>query len=269
MPENTYEQLEGFKCIELRPLSSNHPKAGLKPGYTTDPNTWHEYPNVPKRYGILTVPNNLLVIDIDHPDEIDSSELKNTFTVQSGGGGFHLYYNKGDIINSDHSPEWGELKGTGHVVGPGVMHESGNEYKVIKNIPIETIFKSDIDSIIKDGPSKQERNLEKPNNQGKHINKSKASDNSDMASTSDDVSDPLHFIKSEQKRKEVSSILNSHAPGHNKRCWLVGWLYSVANLSEREILDLIQNMNRWSDFNLETTKKQVRSVIKSNRNGRR
>ncbi len=243
-----------MKCIQLRPLSWDQPKAGLKPGYTENPEVWFEYPNVPERYGILLEPNNLLVIDIDNPEKVDHNKLKPSFTVKTGGGGYHLYYNKEEDIPSDYTPEWGELKTTGHVVGVGVMHESGKRYSVLKDKPIRDICKDDLNGII-------EKDEEKNNTD-------KNSSSNNYYSRNTKGKGPLGFIKSDSIREDVRDILKDSTAPHNKRVWMVGWLYSAAGLNEREIYDLIHKTNQWKDFDPSITRKQIESVISSSRNGR-
>jgi len=252
-----FQQLYGIKCIQLRPLSWDQPKAGLKPNYTENPAVWYDYPRVPQRYGVLLEPNNLLVVDIDHPDKIDHNKLKSTFTVKTGGGGYHLYYKLDvDGMTSDYTPDWGELKTTGHVVGPDVMHESGNKYEVVKDISIKNITKKDLvpvcgEDILKDDED-ETRNDDNASNTKHDYNKD----------------DPLGFVKSDKIRKDIRDALKSPGAPHNKRVWAVGWMYSVAGLNESEIYNIVSQINRWSDFDRETTKNQIKSVINSSRNGR-
>lgn len=137
-------QLLDFFCIELKPLSHKRPKGALCKNYTKDRSVWFKYPDVPERYGVLLEVNNLLVIDIDKPELISIDAFPPTFTVQTGSGGFHLYYKNRYNIQLDHSPKWGEIKTNGHVVGINVQHENGNYYQVFRNIGINVLKPADL-----------------------------------------------------------------------------------------------------------------------------
>lgn len=139
-----HKALDDLFCIELKPLNHcSNGKGALCRNYTTDESVWFKYPDVPERYGILLTANNLLIVDIDKPNLINWKIFKSTFTVKTGSGGYHLYYKNPMKLTSNHSWEYGEIKTSGHVVGPDVLHCSGNHYKVINNIGIQSIFQND------------------------------------------------------------------------------------------------------------------------------
>lgn len=147
-----YSQLHEFYCIELRELTQERPKGAKCRNYTKDKTCWFRYPYVPNRYGILLQPNNLIIVDIDKPEFMPVGTWPLTFTVKTGGGGYHLYYKNKYNIELDHSPPWGEIKTNGHVVGPNVQHENGSIYIVEKNIGINTLKPLDIPQLLQHRP---------------------------------------------------------------------------------------------------------------------
>jgi P4 family phage/plasmid primase-like protien len=97
-------------------------------------------------YGVLGGYGNLLIIDFDDKEFQDKylPQLPDTFTVQTGSGGLHLYYNCDDptsfkVMNQTNET-LADIQGRGkQVVGPNSTHPNGNIYKVIKDIPIAKI----------------------------------------------------------------------------------------------------------------------------------
>lgn len=98
---------------------------------------YKSYPNM--NIGIVTG-NDFIVVDIDprHGGMESYEQLKHllpeTLTVETGGGGLHLYYNKNDenlsIANKAGLYPGIDVRGDGGlVVAPGSKHRSGNYYK--------------------------------------------------------------------------------------------------------------------------------------------
>ena len=100
-------------------------------------------------YGIATgTPSGVWVLDIDGPQGVTDLEalekkhgrLPATFTVQTGSGGFHLYFRMpscGDVRNTQHLAGLSiDIRGTGgYVIGPGCIHPNGTEYTVTDYSP--------------------------------------------------------------------------------------------------------------------------------------
>jgi hypothetical protein len=61
----------------------------------------------------------------------------------------------------------------------------------------------------------------------------------------------LDFIQRDDLREKVASILTDRDASHNDRCWLAGWLYAAAGLSEREITQLIYSEAQWGNCDRE------------------
>jgi putative DNA primase/helicase len=90
------------------------------------------------------ISNNLLIIDIDHVDDesliekIIPNALNETLVVRTGGGGYHIYLflESGGCksFKFDNAGVHYDIQCEGKIaVGPGSIHESGNEYKIISN----------------------------------------------------------------------------------------------------------------------------------------
>ncbi len=127
--------------------AGKHPISQLVPqgqkDATADPNTvcgwWEAYPDA--NVGIAcTEASGLLVIDVDPRHGGDKSydglraeyELPPTWTVRTGGGGWHLYFrHPGGAVRSALPGEYPgiDVKGNGYVVAPPSVHASGKAYE--------------------------------------------------------------------------------------------------------------------------------------------
>jgi putative DNA primase/helicase len=103
-------------------------------------------------YGVVGGFGGLLVIDFDcsKVQENVLPKLPESFTVKSGGKGlYHVYYYIDDAssfnLKDENKKTLVDFQGTGRqVVGPGSLHRSGGVYKVVKDIPINTIKRKDL-----------------------------------------------------------------------------------------------------------------------------
>ena len=109
---------------------------------------WKKYPNA--NIGIVTGKiSNLIVVDVERGGSI--SQFPETDTVETGGGGWHLYYSYIPFENKTRIFPLTDIRGDGgYVVAPPSIHKSGNKYKLIKHIgkkrfPIE-LFEGKIKS---------------------------------------------------------------------------------------------------------------------------
>jgi hypothetical protein len=75
----------------------------------------------------------------------------------------------------------------------------------------------------------------------------------------------LFKVYSPSKRTEILDILRAPNPTHYERLWLVGFLKYIG-YSYEEVLQIIELLCEWSDYNPEITAYQVRSVFKIQRN---
>jgi len=120
-----------------------------------------EHLNRGGNYGVISTFGDLIIIDCDDPIlEKELSNLPETFTIRTGGGGLHAYYlsnlseklvlknpltietNKKGNQDFKHLGEIQSNKAM--VVGPGSIHKTGNKYKIIKDLPIAKVTKEEI-----------------------------------------------------------------------------------------------------------------------------
>lgn len=130
-----------------------HPRqSGWTKKHTIDPERivdwWRSYPNA--NIGIVTgTPSNIMVLDFDERNggretlltlEREFPELKTTFRVRTGGGGWHLYVRlpKGGVRNSAGTLAPGlDIRGeNGMVLAAGSTHYSGNTYEIEHDGPV-------------------------------------------------------------------------------------------------------------------------------------
>lgn len=211
-------------------------------------------------YGVVARDaNDLVVFDSDAKlfSAILRDKLPETFTVKSGGDGFgeHWYYECKDMLQNS---TWGTPEGsmrTGgsngwFVVGPGSRHgETTDKYSIKNNTSVAAVSTEELDTVI-----------EVLNNIDTQDEKT-PSQNSDHSTTISDTEGPLGFIRRDDKRSEIRSVLNNGS--HKEKCWMVGWLHGAAGLHESEVVDLIMKEAQWDNLNRDIVEKQVKSVIKS------
>lgn len=102
-------------------------------------------------YGIPTgAVNGIVVLDVDPRNGGTTSfellrmtyKLPGTYTVSTGGGGYHYYYGlpiadlRGRKLKS-YGYEGIDLQANGqYIIGPGSLHPSGNKYVIVSDEPI-------------------------------------------------------------------------------------------------------------------------------------
>jgi len=109
--------------------------------------------------------SSLLVIDVDHRDGgLDRYQAQmsclplftDTFSVRSGSGGLHFYFEcdedipscrdgVGQGIDICSNPTPGII--TSYVIGPGSSHVSGKTYEILNDLPFLTINQKQIDEL--------------------------------------------------------------------------------------------------------------------------
>lgn len=109
-------------------------------------------------YGVVLGHGNLIVVDIDDVGAmgLTAKMLPKTFTVRTGRNGLHMYYICYGLDScirlqdsSGHIGGIGDIKARGgQVVGPGSEHPNGCKYEVLHDLPITTITKEKLESIL-------------------------------------------------------------------------------------------------------------------------
>jgi len=211
-------------------------------------------------YGVVPrQSNDLVILDSDSAafENIVEDTLPATFTVKSGNGK-HFYY-KCDY--SKNEGPWSDPEGSlradnWHCVGPGSIHPEGREYRVIRDRPISEVKTGEIEAVI----SKIEGYENVKNVQ------SGGGGGGGSAHHAHSVPDSLDFIQRDDHRQDIAEILKTES-AHNRRLWMVGFLYSACGLRKSEIVDLIMKESRWSDLDRDTTEQQVQSVVRDKSRG--
>jgi len=133
-----------------------HAKEPFEPGWQKKHYSFEEIiPFIEKgeNYGVIAGSAGLAIIDCDKPGVLQKvqSSLPDTMTVKTRKG-HHLYYfcdtNK-IVLNDANKKHWGEVQaGNTIVVGPGSIHETGVEYKIISEKEIKAITKLELENAI-------------------------------------------------------------------------------------------------------------------------
>jgi hypothetical protein len=95
---------------------------------------WEKYPEA--NVGVVTGKvSGITVVDVENGGDI--SRFPKTFTVKTGGGGWHLYYKYYPFQNKTRIFPLTDVRGDGgYVVAPPSVHQSGNLYEIIEKKPM-------------------------------------------------------------------------------------------------------------------------------------
>lgn len=154
-----YDQLHKEK--DWKPLGkAPFEKSWQKNGYSfEDPKLLTHKGN----YGVIGGYGNLRILDCDNKDFAEEMSKKlDTFTIETGSGGKHIYfisdYEKNHVLIDGK----GELRANNYqVVGANSTHPNGNKYKVVNDKDIITLTKEEVEDLIK--PClREEQKKEKP-----------------------------------------------------------------------------------------------------------
>lgn len=193
--------------------------------------------------------NNLAVIDIDKPDYIPMDLLKELisdddkipigFLAQTGRGYQLWLQNKTNVpLYNGGSPTYKlDLFAERHiVVAPPSVHPSGKQYKFLV-VPEQL----------------------KPVNVNNRFNQLK------MYCIRHDPDVILKPIMNPLVRQKIMAVLQDPkcdgSTGHYRRLWLTGFLYTTLKLPEQDIIDFISRFNRWEDFDLKKTSRNVHNLL--------
>jgi len=100
------------------------------------------YFNQPQNIGVRTGSDSwLTVVDLDPPHldnffELFPKCLDETYTVKTGSGGYHLYYQYIQKMISRRYTICDVKNDGGFVVGAGSLHENGNYYELLHDRPV-------------------------------------------------------------------------------------------------------------------------------------
>ena len=188
--------------------------------------------------------DSLVALDVDKPVLADAADehLPPTFTVRTGKGE-HRYYDCPEWRDNRQLADVGSIRSDHYlVVVPPSTHPTGYAYAVLRDHPIASTTQEALETI------------------ADAVTPERATTTPTRGSCSSDVLSAVHH---DEHRAELLSVLRDSNPGHHERVWLVGFLYCVVGMDVREIIALIEQQNRWADFDRETTRRQVESVVRS------
>lgn len=155
-------QNKKFRFIKINPKTKRPTEENWASdnNYRFNEKEFKDYLKSAKSYGVVCGFGNLAVVDIENIDDKSVANLvmqhkfPETFTVQTGSGGWHLYYFVKDInkrirITTDEQ-HYGEIQSKGNqCLGAGSVHPSGTQYAVINDSPIATVTKKQLLNILK------------------------------------------------------------------------------------------------------------------------
>jgi P4 family phage/plasmid primase-like protien len=151
-----------FRFIKINPKTKKPTEKdwALDNNYRYNEKEFMQYLKSAKSYGVVCGFGNLAIVDIENIDDKSVANLvmqhkfPETFTVQTGSGGWHLYYFVKDInkrirITTDEQ-HYGEIQSKGNqCLGAGSVHPSGTNYAIINDSPITTVTKKQLLDVLK------------------------------------------------------------------------------------------------------------------------
>lgn len=155
-----------FLLVKRKSKIPREAKWQTEKNYAFDDPKLLTYINNGGNYGVLCEEHKICIdADISILYELIEVNFPETFTVQSGGGGRHFYYNLVDASFDRNLELMAHKKNIGHiktkggfVVGPGSIHgRTKNDYCIINNIPIAQITKAEIEKVLASFLGKKKR----------------------------------------------------------------------------------------------------------------
>ncbi len=123
-------------------------KEWQKKGYKWNNPKLQDHIKKGNNYGCIGGYGNLRVIDIDDKKLIEKFDI-DTFTVETGSGGRHLYFISDYNLNHVFTGSKGEVRANNYqVVGASCLHPNGKRYKIIKDLPITELSKKGFEKLI-------------------------------------------------------------------------------------------------------------------------
>lgn len=167
IPEQLWD--ENFRFLKLRPRGKEPTGDSVgwqKNNYQYLDTEFQQHVANGGNYGIIGGFGNLILIDSDS-EEITkiADSMPETFTVKTGSPEAykkHYFYIadrpiKPIRLTANKLGDLGDVRSVGqYVVGAGSIHPSGNEYKVLKDLPIAKITEDEVREIFKDYIDKNE-----------------------------------------------------------------------------------------------------------------
>lgn len=156
------KQLQNQRFILLNPnRKPRQMKWSSVNNHELNSNIFQEFLENNNIYGVPCGFNNLIVLDFDDQETQNAllPHLPDTFAVYSANKRLlHLYYFTDDTSSMDVDKEYADgqtsrildIQGRGsYVVGPNSVTDNGKCYDIAKDLPIATLYKDDIKTILK------------------------------------------------------------------------------------------------------------------------
>jgi hypothetical protein len=219
-------------------------------------------------YGIVPrSENDLLILDSDSDlfAQLVRRDLPDTFTVKTGSGNHHFYYNSpysGNQTFKDGSDEFGSIRTDNwHCVGPGSIHpETGQEYTVYRDKPVTPIPEAQLSDFVEKVRSTELRREDGGGGGGGSSRSVKTASDLQIEPTKETLK-ALEFINSNSRRSQVARVFDHHHPPRHIRVWAGGFLHSVCGLTQRQIERLLREQAGWATDNDRITT-EVRSLVR-------
>jgi hypothetical protein len=219
-------------------------------------------------YGIVPrSENDLLILDSDSDlfAQLVRRDLPDTFTVKTGSGNHHFYYNSpysGNQTFKDGSDEFGSIRTDNwHCVGPGSIHpETGQEYTVYRDKPVTPIPEAQLSDFVEKVRSTELRREDGGGGGGGSSRSVKTASDLQIEPTKETLK-ALEFINSNSRRSQVARVFDHHHPPRHIRVWAGGFLHSVCGLTQRQMERLLREQAGWATDNDRITT-EVRSLVR-------
>lgn len=188
--------------------------------------------------------DDLVAIDIDTPALADAADdrLPATFAVRTGNGE-HRYYRCSEWTTNCELTSGGSIRSDRYlVVVPPSTHPSGQQYEVLHDRPVASSSEDALASLADTETPTRTCARTTPSTRNEGV---------------------LSAVDHDERRAELLAILEDADARHHERVWLAGFLNGVVGMGVGEIVRVIERHARWSDYDRETTQRQVRSVVRS------
>lgn len=159
LPKQFQDKKFRFIKIDSDTKRPVEPKWAEENNYKYTDSEFKIYLKTAKSYGVNCGYGDLAIVDIENIEDksvanlVIGQKFPSTFTVQTGSGGWHLYYFVPDIKKrirlSKDGKHYGEIQSKGNqCIGPGSTHPNGNKYVVLNNTKIKAISKKELLGIL-------------------------------------------------------------------------------------------------------------------------